>query len=107
MYVYLLLNFVSFCYMVIVKPFEHTHLNVLNIVNELIGLLAAYWLLPLQDLEYGADTYYMMGFFTVYTFEAAAVIDIMIILVISTRDLHRLVKRKYARRELCFRLCKK
>ena len=69
-------------------------------------MLAAYWLLPLQDLEYGADTYYMMGFFTVYTFEAAAVIDVLIILSISTRDLQKIVKRKYARRELCFRLCR-
>ena len=42
---------------------------------------------------YGADTHYMMGFFTVYTFKVAAVINVLIILFIATREIHRLVKK--------------
>ena len=45
--VFLSLNFVSFTYVLLVRPFDKAHLNFLNIFNEGIGLLVAYFLLPL------------------------------------------------------------
>ena len=43
---FLLLNLTSLTFLATVQPFESNFINRLNIVNELIGLLCAYFLLP-------------------------------------------------------------
>ena len=50
--IFIQLNFISFTYVFAVRPFERADLNFLNIFNEMIGLLASYCLLPLQDSKY-------------------------------------------------------
>jgi len=53
--VFILLNFVSLTYQVVVRPYEKAELNFLNIFNESVGLVASYLLLPLQDKVYNPE----------------------------------------------------
>ena len=52
MQAFILFNFMSMTYQVSVSPYDIGHLNFLNQFNELIGLLASYFLLPLQDVRF-------------------------------------------------------
>eukprot|EP00354_Favella_ehrenbergii_P004702 CAMPEP_0170460108 /NCGR_PEP_ID=MMETSP0123-20130129/6585_1 /TAXON_ID=182087 /ORGANISM="Favella ehrenbergii, Strain Fehren 1" /LENGTH=68 /DNA_ID=CAMNT_0010724941 /DNA_START=703 /DNA_END=909 /DNA_ORIENTATION=- len=52
MQVFITMNFMAFVHAFVVRPFEETHLNLLNIVNELFGVLLSYLLLILQDPMY-------------------------------------------------------
>ena len=52
---FILFNFVSLTYQVQVCPYDLRHLNFLNHFNETIGLLASYFLLPLQDVRLDPD----------------------------------------------------
>lgn len=58
---FILLNFVSLTYIIVVRPFVTKHLNVLNGFNETFGLLIAYLLLPMQDLRMDPEQRYELG----------------------------------------------
>ena len=58
---FILLNFVSLTYIIVVRPFVTEHLNVLNGFNETFGLLIAYLLLPMQDLRMDPEQRYELG----------------------------------------------
>ena len=55
LHIFIALSHVSVIYVVAVRPYETTLLNFLNIFNEIVGLLAGYFLLPLQDMAYDPD----------------------------------------------------
>lgn len=48
--VFIQLNFLSFVYVLVVRPFDRAYLNFLNILNESIVLVVSYCILPLQDM---------------------------------------------------------
>eukprot|EP00353_Schmidingerella_taraikaensis_P002382 CAMPEP_0185597776 /NCGR_PEP_ID=MMETSP0434-20130131/81580_1 /TAXON_ID=626734 ORGANISM="Favella taraikaensis, Strain Fe Narragansett Bay" /NCGR_SAMPLE_ID=MMETSP0434 /ASSEMBLY_ACC=CAM_ASM_000379 /LENGTH=105 /DNA_ID=CAMNT_0028226589 /DNA_START=1109 /DNA_END=1426 /DNA_ORIENTATION=- len=84
--VFIMLNFISLTYQIAVRPYEKSGLNFLNIFNELIGLLASYFLLPLQDYEYDPDQHYEMGFFVVYIFYFSGITNVAIIIGLGLID---------------------
>ena len=56
--VFIALNFISLICVVVVRPFDTNFLNFLNIFNESMGLIAAYLMLPLQNMEYSPEHRY-------------------------------------------------
>ena len=66
-----------------VKPFSKWELNFLNIFNEMIGLLASYCLLPLQDSKYDPQMHYTMGWFTVWIFYFSGACNVISISVLA------------------------
>jgi len=46
---FIALNFLSLLSAFVVLPFQETHMNLLNVLNEFFGLLISYVLLSLQD----------------------------------------------------------
>ena len=71
------------------QPFEKAELNFLNIFNELIGLLASYIILPLQDNNYTPDSQVEIGEFAVYVFYFSGATNLIIIAILAIYNLIR------------------
>ena len=72
----------------------------MNTFNELIGLIAGYLLLPLQNMEYDPEEHYEMAEFAVYTFYVSAIVNLLVILGVSAIEF-------YGKAENCFiRFCR-
>ena len=83
---FILLNFVSLAYIVVVSPFDRTQLNALNGFNEIFGLLIAYLLLLMQDLRMGPEQRYEVGEAIVVIIKAAALVNLLIVVARSAYD---------------------
>ena len=95
--IFIALNFLSFAYVVVISPFSTAYVNNLNIFNEGIGMLAAYFLLPLQDKGFNPEELYTIAELPVQIFNASALINCSVILVISAINFYQWVKQLYRR----------
>ena len=102
---FIALNFLSVTYVVTVRPFESRLLNFLNLINEMIGLLASYMILPLQNMEYDPEVHYEMAYYTIYIFYASGAINLTVILYVSALETIALIKKLY--RNCCKKKTKK
>ena len=85
-------SLVAVIYVIAYKPYETTLLNFLNIFNEIIGLVAGYLLLPLQDKSYEPEMHYEMAYFAVYTFYFSASINLLVILGVTSNSILGMLK---------------
>ena len=99
--IFTLLNLTSLTFIATVQPFQIDLLNRLNIFNELIGLLCAYFLLPFQDRRADPVELYSHGEFIVYILYACAAINALVtfhsIVKLSSLKLKQLRQRRYNR----------
>ena len=102
---FIALNFLSVTYVVTVRPFESRLLNFLNLINEVIGLLASYMILPLQNMEYDPEVHYEMAYYTIYIFYASGAINLIVILGVAALETIALIKKLY--RNCCTKKAKK
>ena len=87
------MNLLSLIYVVSVQPFESRFLNNLNVINEAIGLLVAYHMLPLQDLYYSPGMHHEIGEFIVYTFYLSGIVNITLTLGVAIKDAIRKIRQ--------------
>ena len=85
------------------RPFSKPELNFLNVFNELIGLLASYCLLPLQDSKYDPEMHYTMGWFTVFIFYFSGICNVVSIAVIASYFAYHQCRRNYYLRKGIFK----
>ena len=91
----IVLNFSSLAFAVLVQPYETKLMNALSIINELFGLLIAYFILPLQRSEYEPDSRYEMAYFAIYTMYVSAGINLAIMILVTISSLFNTIKKLY------------
>ena len=88
----------------IVKPFENRELNITNGLNETVGLIVAYLLLPMQDLRIDPETRYdEVGQAIVLVLHSSAILNLLVILCRSVYDAQRNLRHDYNKKTgVCF-----
>ena len=90
--IFIALTLVSLIWMVIVRPYDETLVNVLRISNEFFCLLIASLILPLQDFKYNYQQLNEMALIPLYCIYACAVLDILTGIVYNLQSLFQKVK---------------
>ena len=81
---YIVLNFASLCFLVMVRPYTSPVLNFMNICNELLGLSIGYLILQIQDNEYEPDQQEEIGDYVVYLLFGIVNMNMSIVLAMAT-----------------------
>ena len=97
LHTFILLSLIAVTHTSTVRPFESTLVNFLNIFNELIGLIAGYLILHLQDMRYPPEQLYDMAYFVVYTFYFSAAVNLLVIFGVTTRSTIYKLKKLFRR----------
>ena len=95
--VFMLLNFLSLCYLVTVRPYTDRSVNMLNTMNEAFSLLVSYFVLAINGISIDGQMNQVIGAFVVYSVYSSWVATVAVIVYSAAKEAIFKVKVRAAR----------